>query len=156
MKLITWVKPFNRLIRVFTARKQPYLEFMMIFWERLKTTDLLPCYYLISWLPLIESTMEFCYIALNSALVLKAVLLVTREKKPHQTRHCLHGNYIHTKHWMDLHLVILPTLLTDVPTRSLRSSDQLFTESSKYKHRFVWRLCIQRCSAKTGEFFKKL
>lgn len=56
--------------------------------------DLLPCYYLISWLPLIESTMEFCYIVLNSALVLKAVPLVTREKKPlaprvHQTTHCL-------------------------------------------------------------------
>ena len=67
---------------------------MMIFWERLKTTDLLPCYYLISWLTVIESTMEFCYIFLNSALVLKAVPLVTREKKPlaprvHQTAHCL-------------------------------------------------------------------
>ena len=56
---------------------------------------------------------------------------------------------------MDSHLVILPSLLTDVPTRSLRSSDQLFTESSKYKHRFVWRPCIQRCSAKNGEFLKK-
>ena len=66
----------------------------MIFWERLKTTDLLPCYYLISWLTFIESTMEFCYIFLNSALVLKAVPLVTRENKPlaprvHQTTHCL-------------------------------------------------------------------
>ena len=75
----------------------------MIFWERLKTTDLLPCYYLSFWLPLIESTMEFCYIVLNSALVLKAVPLVTREKKPlaprvHQTTHCLRGNYIHTTH----------------------------------------------------------
>ena len=81
LKLITWVKPIVRLIRVLTARKQPYLEFIMIFWERLITTDLLPCYYLISWLPLIESTMEFCYIVLNSALVLKAVPLVTREQK---------------------------------------------------------------------------
>ena len=38
--------------------------------------------------------MEFCYMVLNSALVLKAVPLVTREKKPlaprvHQTTHCL-------------------------------------------------------------------
>ena len=34
IKLITWVNPIIRLIRVFTARKQPYLEFMMIFCER--------------------------------------------------------------------------------------------------------------------------
>ena len=37
---------FNRLTRVFTARSQPYLGFMMLFWGRLITTDLLPCYYL--------------------------------------------------------------------------------------------------------------
>ena len=50
--------------------------------------------YLISQLTLTESTTEVCYIVLNSSLVLKAVPLVTREKKPlarrvHQTTHCL-------------------------------------------------------------------
>ena len=93
------MKPINRLIRVFTARKQPYLEFMMIFWERLKTTDLLPCYYLISWLPLIESTMEFFYIVLNSALVLKAVPLVTREKKTSGTQGTS-NNALSSKSWI--------------------------------------------------------
>ena len=85
----------------------------MIFWERLKTTDLLPCYYLSFWLPLIESTMEFCYIVLNSALVLKAVPLVTSEKKPlaprvHQTTHCLHGNYVQGTDWTRIWLYYHP------------------------------------------------
>ena len=41
-----------------------------------------------------------------------------------------------------------------VPTQSALSSDQLslIIESSMYKHRFVWRPCIQEWSAKTVEF----
>ena len=73
----------NRFIRVFPTPKQPYLEVMMISWERLITADLLPCYYSISWLPLIESTMEFCYIVLNSALV---YALLTYGNMPVQPR----------------------------------------------------------------------
>ena len=80
--------------------------------------------------------MEVCYIVLNSALVLKAVPLFTREKNP------LYPGYIKQRIVFKILVTTYKALnglasgyITDLldrcPWRSLRSSNQLFTERSR-------------------------